>query len=39
LLLLTHLTSWTDPVRALEEARAAFEGNTVLVAPGDSYEV
>ncbi len=38
-LLLTHLTSWSDPGRTLEEARSTYDGKVVVVAGGDSYDV
>jgi ribonuclease BN (tRNA processing enzyme) len=38
-LLLTHLTSWSDPDRTLEEASRSYAGKVCVVASGDSYEV
>jgi len=38
-LLITHLPVWTDPATALAEARAAFDGDIEVVAPGATYQV
>jgi ribonuclease BN (tRNA processing enzyme) len=38
-LLLTHLTSWSDPARTLDEARSSYDGKVAVVASGDSYDV
>lgn len=38
-LLLTHLTAWSDPAKTLSEATAAYVGDTVVVASGDSYDI
>ncbi|MEP6696685.1 MAG: MBL fold metallo-hydrolase [Pseudonocardiales bacterium] len=38
-LLLTHLTSWTDHNRILDEAAGTFGGKVAVVASGDSYDV
>jgi len=38
-LLLTHLTAWSDADRTLGEAKAAYDGDTVVVASGQSYDI
>lgn len=38
-LLLTHLTAWGDPDRTLEDATAAYDGDTVVVASGQTYDI
>lgn len=38
-LLLTHLPVWNSPVRSLDEAREAYEGETAVVAAGVSYRI
>jgi ribonuclease BN (tRNA processing enzyme) len=38
-LLLTHLTSWSDPNRTLDEASRSYDGRVVVVTSGDTYEV
>ena len=38
-LLLTHLPAWTDPARALAEARAVYSGPVSLAEPGAVLEI
>lgn len=38
-LLLTHLTAWSDADRTLGEAKAAYDGDAVVVASGESYDI
>lgn len=38
-LLLTHLTSWSDPNETQDEATRSYQGKIVVVASGDSYDV
>lgn len=38
-LLLTHLTAWSDADRTLEEASAAYSGEAVVVASGESFDI
>lgn len=38
-LLLTHLTAWSDAERTLAEARAAYDGDAVVVSAGTSYDI
>ena len=38
-LLLTHLTSWSDPDRTLAEAQGAYAGDVSVVGSGDCYDI
>jgi ribonuclease BN (tRNA processing enzyme) len=38
-LLITHVAPWTDPQAVLAEARAAYDGEIVLVSRGTTYSV
>jgi ribonuclease BN (tRNA processing enzyme) len=38
-LLITHVAPWTDPQAVLAEARAAYDGEIVLVSRGTTYPV
>lgn len=38
-LLLTHLTSWSEPERTLTEAKGTYDGDVSIVAAGDSHDV
>ncbi|MGH3872670.1 MAG: MBL fold metallo-hydrolase [Pseudonocardiaceae bacterium] len=38
-LLITHVPPWTDAEQVLSEAKAAFDGPTELVRPGNHYEI
>lgn len=38
-LLLTHLTAWSDADQTLGEAKATYDGDAVVVASGESYDI
>ncbi|MGB9376288.1 MAG: MBL fold metallo-hydrolase [Mycobacteriales bacterium] len=38
-LLLTHLTAWSDAQRTLAEARSSYDGDAVVVASGEQYDI